>query len=130
MKTSRTGILLVAAIVAVVAGYLGVTYLRRPQPSFKEAVTLVRSVHAFVEARAQAGSQIPPSIQLRELVAGGYITSEAARRFDGAQVTFPRSPSDPQPLEQAPQQVLISLRLSDGRETVMTADGSIHQSAR
>src|SRR5687767_6650650 len=62
----------------------------------------------------------------------GYriTVSEAARRFDGTQLTFPRSPSDPQPLEQAPQQVLISLRLPDGRKTVMTADRSIHQSAK
>ncbi len=118
---------MVAAILAGVACYLGITYLHRPQPSFKEAVALVRSVHAFVEARTQVASPIPLSIQLRELVAGGYITSEVARRFDGAQVTFPRSPSDPQPLEQALEQVLISLRLSDGRETFMTADGSIHE---
>ena len=114
----------------MLAGSLGVSYLRRPQPSFKEAIALVRSVHAFVEARTQAGAQIPSSIELGELVASGYITSEAARRFEGSLVTFPGNPSAPQSLDQALQQVLISLRLPDGRKTVMTADGSIHLSPR
>jgi len=130
MKTSRTKILLIGVLVLAVGGYLGVTYLRRPQPSFQEAVAFVRSVHAFVEARTQHGLSLPPSVQLRELVDAGYITPNTARRFDGSEVTIPRSRSDPQSLEGAPQQVLICLRLPDGRETVMTADGSIHQSAR
>lgn len=130
MKTLRTGIFSVAAVVAVAGGYLGFTYLHRPQPSFKEAVAFVRSVHAFVEARTQRGSPPPALVQLRELLDGGYITQDMARRFDGSEITFPRSPSAPQPLERAQQQVLISLRLPDGRQTVMTADGSIHQSSR
>ena len=128
--TRHTKIGIVGALVVAVGGYLGVTYLRRPQPSFREAVSFVRSVHAFAEARSRREPSLPPSIQLRELVDGGYITADTARRFAGSEVTFPRSPSDPQPLERAPQQVLISLRLPDGRETVMTADGSIHQSPR
>lgn len=133
LKTSRTGMLLVVALVAIVGAMLALLNVRRPQPSFKEAVAFVRSIHAFVESRTQQGAPPPLSVQLRELVDGGYITPQMARRFEGAQITLPTlptGPSEPQPLERAMQQVLISLRLPDGRKTVMTADGSIHQSAR
>ena len=125
MSNSRTKMLPVVALAAVIVSYLAFTYLRRPQPSSKETVAFVRSVHSFVEARTRQGSPLPPLVQLSELVDGGYITSDMARRFDGSRITFPPGPSNSQPLESTPQQVLIHLRLPDGRETVMTADGSL-----
>ena len=130
MSNSRKKFLLVAAIAALVVSYLGFAYLRRAQPSFNEAVAFVRSVYKLVEAYTQRGSPLPSSVSVRELVDGGYITPKMARRFAGAQVVLPHLPTQPQLLESAPQQVLISLRLPDGRETVMTADGSIHQIPR
>ena len=127
MKAIRTKILLVVAVVAAVGGYIGFRYLQRPQPSFKEAVAFIRAVHAFVEARPQHGPALPASVQLRELVDGGYISPDMARRFDGSDVTLPGRRPEPQSLERAEEEVLIRVRLRDGRETVMTADGSIHQ---
>ena len=99
MKASCTGILIVAAVVVVVVDYAGLTYFHRPQPLFKEAVAFVRSVHAFVEARTQRESPLPPSVHLRELVGGGGIAPNMARRFDGSEITFPRTSSDPVSLE-------------------------------
>jgi len=129
MKKSHSKVYAVAVLIAAVGGYLVLTYLHRPQPSFKEAVVFVRSVYPFVAARLQHGSPLPPSVPLSELVDGGYITPDMARRFGRSDVTFPSPPptQTPLPLERAPEQVLISLRLPDGRKTVMTADGSIHQ---
>lgn len=130
MKTSRLKTLLIVAVFVAVGGCFLVAYLRRPQPSFQETVAFVRSVHAFVETRKQHGTSLPSSVQLRELVDAGCIGPDMARRFDGSEVTFPRVPSESQPLGLAPQQVLVNLRLPDGREIVMTADGSIHQLAK
>ena len=130
MSNSRTKFALVVTFAIVAGGYLVLGYVRRARPSFNEAVAFVRSVHMFVESRTQQGSRPSASVQLRELIDGGYITPEMARRFDGSQVEFPPGPLQPQPFESALQEVLISLRLPDGREIVMSVDGSVHQSPR
>jgi hypothetical protein len=131
MKKSQTEVVVAVALIAVISGYLVFTYLQRPQPSFKEAVAFVRSVYPLVEARMQRGSSLPPSVPLSELVRGGYITLETARRFEGSEITFPaNNSSEPISFERAAEEVLIRLRLRDGRQTVMMADGSIHQLPR
>jgi hypothetical protein len=122
MKKSRTKILLSVAVVTLIGGYLALTYLQRPQPSFKEAVTFVRSVDAFVEARAQRGQQRPPSVQLRDLVDGGFVTQSTARRFDGSEIAVLQTPN-----EGRPQDMLVRLRLRDGRLIALLADGSVQQ---
>jgi hypothetical protein len=125
----------IAAVVTMICGYLLFVYLQRPQPSFKETVTFIRSVHAFVEARTQKGQPLPASVQLRELVDSGHITSDVARRFDGSDVTFPRRadvsrPQEPLPLKSAAEEILIRVRLHDGREITMSSDGSIQRLPR
>jgi hypothetical protein len=128
MKKSHTKAWVTAALIAAVTGYVAFTYFQRPQPSFNEAIAFVRSVYPLVEARMQRGSPLPPSVPLSELARDGYITPETVRRFVGSELTFPtQSYSGPVSFERATEGVLISLRQRDGRRTVMTADGSIHQ---
>ena len=119
------GIWSVAGLIAAVGSFLLFTYLR-PQPSYKDSVAFVRSVQEFVESHERRGSPLPASVSLHDLVNEGYITPNMARLFKGAEVTFPHRSSASVPLKQAPEEVLIKLRQRDGRETVMTADGSVH----
>jgi hypothetical protein len=131
MKKSQIEVFGAVALIAAVSGYLVFTYLQRPQPSFKESVAFVQSVYALVETRMHRGSLLPPSVPISELVHGGYITLETARRFEGSEITFPANKfSEPVSFDRAGEGVLICLRLRDGRQTAMMADGSIQQLPR
>ena len=125
MKKSRGKVLVTALIVAVIGGYLLFTYLNRTQPSFKEAVTFVRAVDAFADASSQRGQPRPTSVQLRDLIGGGYITPNVGRRFHGSEITLLEMPN-----EGRPQDMLVRLRLRDGRLIASFADGSVQQLPR
>jgi hypothetical protein len=65
---------------------------------------------------------LPASVSLRELVSGGYITTNDVRAFDGMEVTVSLTASDTDP-----HSILIRVRMPDGSQIAAMADGSVQQ---
>jgi hypothetical protein len=113
---------LAAAIGAAIGGYLFFAYLQRPQPSLQEAAAFVRLVDSFVVARTRRGQPCPASVQLRDLVEGGFVTQSTAQRFDGSEIVVSQTRD-----ERRPQDMLVRLRLRDGHLIALLVDGSVQQ---
>lgn len=109
-------LLVVAAVVVCVAL---ISYWERTQPTFKSAPKLVAAAQAFSRDQKARGQPLPASVSLRELVNGGYITTNDFREFEGMDVTFSLA-SDVDP-----QAILIHVRMSDGTKIDVMADASI-----
>jgi len=129
----NTGIKVLIVLVALVAvgAWVLVGYMRPPQPSFAEAVQFTRKLDAFINARAKRGQPSAGSVELRELVDGGFITAKDVRRFDGSTIRFSRA-AELSPPQDAfrPQEPLIRVQFRDGRKIVMNVDGSVEMLAR
>jgi hypothetical protein len=131
MKKRGVKVLIVTVALVVVGAFVLVGYMRRPQPSFAEAVQFIRKLGAFNNARAQRGQPPAASVELRELVEGGYITAKDARRFGGSTITFSSAAKLDTPQDAfRPQEPLIRVQLRDGRKIVMSVDGSAELLAR
>ena len=131
MKNRGVKVLIVTVSLVVVGAFVLVGYMRCPQPSFAEAVQFIRKLSAFSNARAQRGQPPAGSVELRELVDGGFITARDARRFDGSTITFSRTAELGTPQDAfRPQEPLIRVQLRDGRKIVMSVDGSAELLAR
>ncbi len=68
---------------------------------------------------------MPASLNLGDLIRGGYIGTNDIPRFDGGDVTF-----YPNVGILDAKAVLVQVRMPDGRQIVVLADGSIQQSPR
>jgi uncharacterized protein YpmB len=112
-------LLVVAAVVICVAL---VSHWQRSQPTFKDAAKLVAAAQAYSRDQAVRGQPLPASASLRELVSGGYITTNDVRAFDGMEVTISLTASDADP-----QSILIHVRMPDGSQIAAMADGSVQQ---
>jgi hypothetical protein len=125
---SKTAKVVLAAVSSLaLAVVLLASYGRRPQPSRLELREFMGSVQKVAEARRERGQPSLGSVSVPALVEGGHITDAQAKLFKGAEVTFRDHSSDgPASLELAATHVLFSVKLRDGREAQMTADGSIH----
>ncbi len=124
MKRAQSRFLVGLALAVAIGGYFLLCYLRLPQPSFEEAVTVVRAVEAFAQTRAQTGQPRPASVQMSDLVTAGLITQRTAQRFAGSEIVLTQEPD-----ETRPQTGLVQLRLRDGRLIMLLADGSAQQVA-
>ncbi len=119
----RQFIILVISIIAVGLGaYVAVTAWWRPPASAPpvEAAKLIAAVQAYSRDQQGESKPLPPSLKLRELVVGGYLTAEDVRAFEGTDVTFLLS-ADPS----QPRAVMIRVRLRDGSQMVVLANGNV-----
>jgi len=91
----------------------------------KDAAKLVAAVRAFSRDKTAAGQALPTSVSLRELIGGGYIAASEVRAFDGMEVAISLAVD-----ETRPQEILIRVRLPDGRVIASLADGSAQQLPR
>ena len=115
-------LLVVAAVVICVAL---VSHWQRSEPAFKDAPNLVAAAQAYSRDQAARGQPLAASVSLRELISGGYITTNEVRAFDGMDVTVSPTASDTNP-----QAILIHVRMPDGTEIAALADGSVQQLPR
>ena len=71
------------------------------------------------------GQRLPPQISLQDLVNSGYVSESDIRVFKGISVSL--FPID---VDAYPQAKLVQVRLSNGSEILVTADGSIQHNTR
>ncbi len=108
--------------VAVAVCLALIAYWKRPVPILNDASKLISAVRAYSLDKAKKGQPVPDTMPLTELVKGGFIAAEDVRAFDGMEVTFYLTIDATNP-----QEVLIRVRLPDGGQMVMLADGSVKQ---
>ena len=126
MKTRRLIALASSLIaVAIVACVALTSYWQRQQPVLRDASKLVAAVQAFSRDRTAAGQPLPASVSLRELIGSGYVAASDMQAFDGMEVTISLVAD-----ETRPQEILIRVRLPDGRVIAQLADGSVQQLPR
>jgi hypothetical protein len=110
-----------AAVVCIVL----VFHWQRSPPVVKDALKLTAAVQAFSQDLASRRKPLPASVSLRELINGGYLATNDVHSFDGMDVTISLSAS-----EASPQSILIHVRMPDGSQIVLMADGSVQQLAK
>src|SRR6267142_808689 len=125
-KIKRYAILALVGFATVIAISLAFdTYWQRKQPVFKNAPQLISALQAFAHDRVARNQPLPPSVSLPDLVAGGYLTTNDVRAFQGMEISFSTSADDTYP-----QSILAVARTPDGNEIVLLADGSVQQHAK
>jgi len=80
------------------------------------------AIQSFVAAQKAQGRSISKTVSLRELVAGGFLRTEDATRFEDVDVSF-----DINVDKNNPQQIIARVRLSSGLMVVELTDGSVQQ---
>ncbi len=95
-------------------------YWNHELPKFTDPAKLINAMQAYTRDLAARGQVLPPTVTLRELLAGGYIATNDVRAFEGMEVTISTAPDPTDP--QAP---LIRVRLPDGTMNVFMGDGSV-----
>lgn len=122
MNKRRVKALIMCVLLLVLAG-LGIwTLVERAPPSGAAAARLLAATYRFSGHAVRTGQGPPTSVQLSELVSGGYITVREGRRFRGADISLIGEDGSTHP-----DAVLIRLQLRDGRSFVLMGDGSIHE---
>jgi hypothetical protein len=107
----------VAALVSVAL----VSHWQRSQ-TFKGLPKLVAAEQSYLRDHVSRGQPLPASVTLRDLVGSGYISTNDVRAFDGMEVIF-----YPTANNNDPQAILVRVRISDGSQVVVLADGSVQQ---
>lgn len=119
----RQFIVLVIAIIAVGLGAYGaiIAWWRPPPPPPPvDPSKLISAVHAFSRDQRAELKAMPPTLALRDLVAAGYLSTNDVRGFEGTEVTFLLNADVTRPRE-----VLIRVRLRDGSQMVVLANGNV-----
>jgi len=92
----------------------------REQPLFEDAPRIISAIQAYTQDLQAQQEPVPPAISLRELVDARYLSADDARGFDDMEVTISLARD-----EVHAKQVLMRVRMRDGSETALMADGSI-----
>jgi len=123
MSLRHVAVLLLAGVaVLAVISFLLQSYWNRQQPVFQDAPKLVAALQAFSRDRFLHGNQLPSTVTLKDLVAGGYLSGSDVSAFEGIEVTFSNANTN-----QDPKMVMIHARLPDGSVLAVLADGSVQQ---
>jgi len=121
MRTRRLLVILASALALAAIVYVAVTtYWQRSQPVFRDTPKLISAMLAFSRDLAARGQPLPPTVSLRKLVNGGYISASEVRAFDGMEVTISLTVDAARP-----EEILMRVRLPDGSVTALMADGSV-----
>jgi hypothetical protein len=112
----------VGIVILAILSFALESYWERKQPVFQDAPKLIAALQAYSRDRFIHGRRIPSSVSLNDLVAGGYLTTNDVRAFEGIEVTITTSANDTNS-----QNVLIHARLPDGSVVTLLQDGSVQQ---
>jgi len=110
-------LIVVAALVSVAL----ISHWQRSQ-TFKGLPRLAAAEQRYLRDHVSRGQPEPASVTLRDLVSNGYISTNDVRAFEGMEVIFYPTASN-----NDPQAILVRVRISDGSQVVMLADGSVQQ---
>jgi hypothetical protein len=92
------------------------------QPAFTGFQKLIAAVKSYSRDHISHGKPLPDSLTLRDLVSGGYMTTNDVQALDISDATF-----YPAADMRDPKAVLVRLRMADGRQITTLADGSVQQ---
>jgi hypothetical protein len=106
---STTGLVVLAFIVVV-------SLVVRPQPPFGAAGELVRALQRFSETHRP----LPATVTFSQLIAEGYLGTNALKEFGASEVTVYLDANETQP-----QSFLMDALMPDGTHTTALSDGSV-----
>jgi len=113
MNKRRVGAVMVCGFLLVVASLGGWALVEWAPPSRAAATQLVAAAGQFSMDAVHRGRGSSTSIQVGDLVSGGYITARAGRKFRGADISLTGEDGSTHP--------------DAGRSFVLLGDGSIHE---
>jgi hypothetical protein len=93
--------------------------------AFRNLTALYIAERSYTEDHHSRGQVLPSSVTLQDLATNGYISAQDIRAFEGMEVTIYPTAGEMTP--PTPQAILIHVRMSDGVELAVLADGSIRQ---
>lgn len=125
MKRTISPAVAVLALVGLVATLTLPLTLSRHPPTPPNAPRILAAAGSFAEACRAEGRTLPETVDLRLLVARGWLTEVDLGPFAGMDASL-RLATDPS----RPQETLLEVRLPDGGILVALADGSVQQRPR
>ncbi len=90
-----------------------------------DASKLITAVQAFSRDRMDEALPIPETLTLRELIASGFLATNDAVAFEGMEVTFLMNADLSRPRE-----TMIRVKMRDGSQLVLLANGEVQKVPR
>ena len=126
MKKRQIIVIVFSVIAVATAVCLAlIAYWQRPLPALQDGSKFISAVRAFTQEKLKNGQPMPDTLALWELVNSGFLAAEDARAFEGMEVTFYLTADLTRPKE-----TVIRVRLPDGSQMVMLADGTVQQTTK
>jgi hypothetical protein len=126
MKTPRILVIAGAGIaLALIVALTSSANWERKQTPFHNAPKLLAALQAFSHDQAASNRPLPPEVSLRDLLRGGYLTTNDVRDFEGMDVVFTTKPDNSHP-----QDMLAHARTPSGQFICLLADGSVQLLSR
>jgi hypothetical protein len=126
VKGKRLILLISSVTVLAIIGILvRSAYWQRAQPTLRDGSVLTKAVQKYSQDCKLRGQTLPRSINLHDLIDGGYVSRNDVQVFDGMEVTISLSAD-----ETRPQDTLVDARLPNGEHIVVLGDGSVQQIRR
>ncbi len=107
----------VAILIAVI--YTNAVTATAPQMTPQNAVNIIKAARALTHDLRANSKPIPVSVGLSNLVAAKYLDPADAAPFEGLETTLYLVTTN-----NSPQAVLLRIRMADGSQTLLLADGS------
>jgi len=117
-----SGVLVVACLVCFALFRSDSVRVATDRINSLDAEKIVVAAKTYANDLKEKGMTIPSSVDMRELVAKGLLSHENVKCFDGMEVTISLIADETRPNES-----LIRVRMKDGMEVALMADGSIQQ---
>ncbi len=112
--------LIVVAVLIVAFATALLIYVKFPQSNTVDAAKIFTAAQNYTRDLKKQGLAIPETVNLKELIARGFLQASDIAGFAGSEVTvaLTANPNDP-------KAVLLRARFSDGQELLTMGDGSI-----
>jgi hypothetical protein len=123
----QRAVIAIGAGVAIIAFIAWVFFLSGSSRSGEKVngIRIVAAAQAYTRALQAAKKPLPPSVQLDELVARGFLKAGDVAAFHGLDAAVTLVGPD-----LGPKTVLMRVRLPDGTGFALLADGTVQQTAR
>lgn len=116
----RLGVIVLVAGLVTITGVLLLDRLTNPASAPQNWSALPAAVRAYTQAVQARGDALPGSVTLTQLVQGGFLAPEAAKTFDGVELTFSLRTNATEP-----QAYVVLARLANGEQLAVMGDGSV-----
>jgi len=119
------GVLVVACLVCFSLLHSDAIRVSTDRINSLAADKIVSAARTYAHDLEKKGLPVPASVDLKELVAKDLLSRVEVKGFDGMEVTISLIANETRPNES-----LIRVRMKDGTEVALMADGSIQQFSR